>query len=210
MCTCAAERTAKTKAFSTRLQTSAEMRRRAVPRWTSRPLGEPLWGRRKGVPLRQDWGPAPGEGAAGVQIPAIRLHRGSGSRLMPCPAEQAVMAEIFVLTTAGRSPRGIAQQLAERGIMVPGGRPFAAQTLAQLRRRDGVASCGVSCASRTWLCSSRPAVKLAAPVTASPGRGAPSSHSLASHGSNCWGHSSSDFSRRRQSPYSMSGRYGLC
>jgi hypothetical protein len=123
MCTCAAERTAKTKAFSTRLQTSAEMRRRAVPRWTSRPLGEPLWGRRKGVPLRQDWGPAPGEGAAGVQIPAIRLHRGSGSRLMPCPAEQAVMAEIFVLTTAGRSPRGIAQQLAERGIMVPGGRP---------------------------------------------------------------------------------------
>jgi DNA invertase Pin-like site-specific DNA recombinase len=60
---------------------------------------------------------------------------GPGSRLVRQDEEQAVLAEILTLRSAGRSLRAIARELAERGIMARTGRPFAVQTLAQVIER---------------------------------------------------------------------------
>jgi DNA invertase Pin-like site-specific DNA recombinase len=62
-----------------------------------------------------------------------------GSHLIPDPKEQAVLAEIFALSAAGRSLRGIARELLNRGIMARTGRPFGPQTLAQILRRRTMA-----------------------------------------------------------------------
>jgi DNA invertase Pin-like site-specific DNA recombinase len=69
------------------------------------------------------------------RFPPYGFRVAPGGRLVGNPGEQAVVTEISAMRAAGHSLRVIAGELAERGIMARTGRPFGAQTLAQVLRR---------------------------------------------------------------------------